>query len=221
MPLFLFIFCILRYTYIHLITFIQYNYPSPFAEVSLHIFIAGQLSGKTSLWCRAENRTRACLTASRRSINWATPHPLIFPFIPFFPWGQNGMSSVLADQKRPRIWNVKHLVPKCHSFFLWFGGTMPLFLFIFCILRYTYIHLITFIQYNYPSPFAEVSLHIFIAGQLSGKTSLWCRAENRTRACLTASRRSINWATPHPLIFPFIPFFPWGQNGMSSVLADQ
>jgi hypothetical protein len=57
---------------------------------------------------------------------------------------------------------------------------MPLFLFIFfCILRYTYIHLITFIQFNYPSPFAEVSLHIFIAGQLSGKTSLWCRAENR------------------------------------------
>ncbi len=74
---------------------------------------------------------------------------------------------------------------------------MPLFLFIFCILRYTYIHLITFIQYIYPSPFAEVYLHIFIAGQLSGKTSLWCRAENRTRACLTARRRSTNWATPH------------------------
>ncbi len=30
--------------------------------------------GKTSLWCRAENRTRACLTASRRAANWATPH---------------------------------------------------------------------------------------------------------------------------------------------------
>ncbi len=30
--------------------------------------------GKTSLWCRAENRTRACLTASRGAINWATPH---------------------------------------------------------------------------------------------------------------------------------------------------
>jgi hypothetical protein len=63
---------------------------------------------------------------------------------------------------------------------------MSLFLFIFCILRYTYIHLITLIQYIYPSPFAEVYLHIFIAVQLSGKTSLWCRAENRTRACLTA-----------------------------------
>ncbi len=32
--------------------------------------------GKTSLWCRAENRTRACLTASRRAANWATPHHL-------------------------------------------------------------------------------------------------------------------------------------------------
>ena len=30
--------------------------------------------GKTSLWCRAENRTRACLPASRRATNWATPH---------------------------------------------------------------------------------------------------------------------------------------------------
>ncbi len=30
-----------------------------------------QLNGKTSLWCR-ENQTRACLTASRRSTNWAT-----------------------------------------------------------------------------------------------------------------------------------------------------
>ena len=28
----------------------------------------------TSLWCRAEIRTRACLTASRRSTNWAMPH---------------------------------------------------------------------------------------------------------------------------------------------------
>ncbi len=30
--------------------------------------------GKTSLWCRTENRTRACLTARRRATNWATPH---------------------------------------------------------------------------------------------------------------------------------------------------
>ncbi len=30
--------------------------------------------GKTSLGCRAENRTRARLTASGRTTNWATPH---------------------------------------------------------------------------------------------------------------------------------------------------
>ncbi len=30
--------------------------------------------GKTSLWCRAKNRTQACLTSSRRATNWATPH---------------------------------------------------------------------------------------------------------------------------------------------------
>ncbi len=30
--------------------------------------------GKHLLWCRAENRTRACLTASRRATNWAAPH---------------------------------------------------------------------------------------------------------------------------------------------------
>ncbi len=45
---------------------------------------------------------------------------------------------------------------------------MPLFLFIFHILLHTYIHLITFIQYIYPSPFAEASLHIVIACKLSG-----------------------------------------------------
>jgi hypothetical protein len=46
---------------------------------------------------------------------------------------------------------------------------MPLFLFIFHILLHTYIHLITFFQYIYPSPFAEASLHIVIACKLSGK----------------------------------------------------
>ncbi len=75
----------------------------------------------------------------------------------------------------------------CHSFCLFF---------IFYNIH-TYIHTITFIQYIYPSPFAEASLHFFIACLLSGGTSLWCRAENRTRACLTASRRATNSATPH------------------------
>ncbi len=46
---------------------------------------------------------------------------------------------------------------------------MPLFLFLFFIfLRHTYNHSITFVQYIYPSPFAEASLHFFIACTLSG-----------------------------------------------------
>jgi hypothetical protein len=38
---------------------IQYIHPSPLAEVPLHLLIAGQLSGKTSLGCRVGNRIRA------------------------------------------------------------------------------------------------------------------------------------------------------------------
>ncbi len=56
---------------------------------------------------------------------------------------------------------------------------MPLFFglfFVFYDIPGTYIHSIKFMQYTfYPSPFAEVSLHLFIAGRLSG--TLWCRAE--------------------------------------------
>ncbi len=38
--------------------------------------IASSLSKKrTSMGCRAENWTRACLTASQRTTNWAMPHP--------------------------------------------------------------------------------------------------------------------------------------------------
>ncbi len=44
-------------------------------------------------------------------------------------------------------------------FKLFFGGMTPLFLCIFIFYR-TYIHSITFIQYIYPSPFAEVPLHL-------------------------------------------------------------
>ncbi len=81
----------------------------------------------------------------------------------------------------------KRLVAWCHSFCLFF---------IFYNIH-TYIHTITFIPYIYPSAFTEASLHFFIASLLSGGPSLWCRAENRTRACLPASRRATNCATPH------------------------
>ncbi len=80
-----------------------------------------------------------------------------------------------------------------------FGGRMPLFLVYFSyFITYTHTFFsITFTQYIYPSPFAGASLHLLIACKLSRKTSLWCRAENRTRACLTASRRATNRATLH------------------------
>jgi hypothetical protein len=38
-----------------------------------------------------------------------------------------------------------------------------------CLFRYLYIYYITFIQYIHPSPYAEVPLHLRVAGQLSGK----------------------------------------------------
>jgi len=67
-----------------------------------------------------------------------------------------------------------------------FGGLMPLFLYIFLFLL-QYIH-----SYNHSLiTFAEALLHIFIAAGSVGGTSLGCRAEIRTRACLTASQRTI------------------------------
>ncbi len=63
----------------------------------------------------------------------------------------------------------------CHSFCLFF--------------IFSSIH--TFIQSLSYNTFAKASLHILITGKLSGKTSLWCRAENQTRACLPASRHAL------------------------------
>ncbi len=81
---------------------------------------------------------------------------------------------------------------------------MPLFLFIFDIFI-AYIHSITFIQYIYPSPFAEASLHFLIACLLSGETPP-CGGKPRIElgpalqqadALPTEPRRTMNWATPH------------------------
>jgi hypothetical protein len=49
-------------------------------------------------------------------------------------------------------------------------GHVYIFLFILEILHcIQYIHSITFIQHDHPSPFAEVPLHFLIGVQLSGK----------------------------------------------------
>ncbi len=62
----------------------------------------------------------------------------------------------------------KGLVAGCHSFCLFF---------IFYNIH-TFIHSITFIQYIYPSPFVEASLHFLIACLLSGEKPP-CGAEPR------------------------------------------
>ncbi len=67
----------------------------------------------------------------------------------------------------------------------------------------TYIHSITFIQYIYPLPFAEVSLHLLIAGQLSGNNLSEPIIElgpaiQQADARPTELRRTLYWATPHP-----------------------
>ncbi len=79
---------------------------------------------------------------------------------------------------------------QCNKYRFW--TMIPLSLFIL-ILYITFIHSITFIQY------CTFILSISsLLGSSVGKTSLGCRSENRTRAWLTASRRTTNWAAPQP-----------------------
>ncbi len=76
--------------------------------------------------------------------------------------------------------------------------------FLFILIFYsTYIFSITFILY---STFTHRHSPKFLCISSSlvtsvGKTSLGCRAENQTRAFLTGSRRTTNWATQHPLSY--------------------
>jgi hypothetical protein len=81
---------------------------------------------------------------------------------------------------------------------------MPLFLFILN-LYVTYIHSFTFLQYIHPSSFAEVSLHLLIAGQLSGKNlpGVPSRESNSGLPSSKPTHRQLSyvapsWATPHP-----------------------
>ncbi len=76
----------------------------------------------------------------------------------------------------------KGLVAGCHSFCLfWFYNDI-----------HTFNHN-TFIRRHSLKPISISSSLVCSVG----KTSLWCQAENQTRACLTASRRAAIWATPH------------------------
>ncbi len=73
---------------------------------------------------------------------------------------------------------------------------MPLFLKFIIFL--TFIHTIQSHSVH-PSPFAEARLLESSLRLRSARgASMGCRTEIRTRACLTASRRTTNWAAPHP-----------------------
>ncbi len=105
---------------------------------------------------------------------WLHPHPPP-PNPPLCSY--NDQSALYLD-----LWRqIKGLVAGCHSFCLFF-----IFLYI-----HTFNHN-SFIRLHSLKPLSISSSHV----RSVGKTSLWCRAENRTRACLTASRRATNWATP-------------------------
>jgi hypothetical protein len=95
-----------------------------------------------------------------------------------------------------------HYFLKVHSFFKGLmAGCHSFYLFWFFI---TYIHSFnhnTFIRRHSLKPLSISSSPVCSVGE----TSLWGRAENRTRDCLTASRRAANWATPPHLTEPRRP----------------
>ena len=79
-----------------------------------------------------------------------------------------------------------------------FGGRIPLFFvyfFLFCN-RHTYTYSITFIRHHSPG---LLSISSSLVSSVR-KTSLWCRAENRTRTCLyllfNACMHAFNFSIP-------------------------
>jgi hypothetical protein len=66
---------------------------------------------------------------------------------------------------------------------------------LFCIYFSLYTTVDTFIHHSFiihSQTFAEAHLHVFTAVGSVGGTSMGCRAEILTRACLTASQRATN-----------------------------
>jgi hypothetical protein len=88
-------------------------------------------------------------------------------------------SAAITSSGELYTWGCGGLVAVCHSFCIYFSlyNTVETFI------QSYILHSLTF---------AEAHLHIFIAVGSVGGTSLGCRAEIRTRACLTASQRATN-----------------------------
>ncbi len=68
--------------------------------------------GKASLWCRAENRTRACRTASRRANNWATPHQFLVINIVDPDCIRIGIQPKMLDRIRTQWIRIRNTVYK-------------------------------------------------------------------------------------------------------------
>ncbi len=81
---------------------------------------------------------------------------------------------------------------RCGTGFSWASGSWSFYfiLFIFTLIEQTYN-----IFYIYYSSSTLLLSSLLLLGR---GPPLWCRAEIRTRACRTASRRATIWATPHP-----------------------
>ncbi len=99
-----------------------------------------------------------------------------------FSFGPIDVGPKIQDLSRGPVFLIffKGLVAVCHSFCLFF---------IFYNIQYIQSSNNTHTIHS-PRPLSISSSLVSSVGQ----TSLWCRAENRTRACLPASRRA---TTPH------------------------
>ncbi len=87
----------------------------------------------------------------------------------------------------------------------WHDATLFVyFSYFFITYIHSFIHSITFIQYIYPSPFAEASLHFLIACLLSGETPP-CGAEARIElkpALQQVGTQTLPYGTDHAPIRP-------------------
>jgi hypothetical protein len=88
----------------------------------------------------------------------------------------------------------KGMVALCHSF--WY------------LLFLTIIHTVqSYIHSSFTIRQGPSSCILIAASLSKRKTSMEGRTENRTRACLAASRRTANWATPYPKLNNAAPFW--------------
>ncbi len=105
------------------------------------------------------------------------------------------LSKIWSALTVKKVGYVQSLKWKVGSAFTWkvkkrFGRTLPLFLFIFTLRADIQYFNILLVEHHSCCP------HCFPLGR---GPPLGCRAEIRTRACRTASRRATIWATPHPV----------------------